>query len=333
MFGASAQRCAIRNGVALPPFHLLSLSLTMLPDPSSVTYVGSAELAAELTREHPPKLLHVLPEASFQERHLTGSVNACVYEVAFAEKATAALPDKAAPVVVYGQDSTHKAAEVAFKRLGEMGYRSVRVLAGGLAAAAGHLPVESGEAAASPWPAGQLALDPEQSRVRWIGRNPFNHHEGLIPVKGGHLRLAEGKLLSGEVTLDAHHLTCTDLADGKLNDLLIGHLRSDDFLDTANHPEAHATLINVSPLPAATPGQPQYHLTLDLTLRGQTHPVEADALLATREGRASLQWEVTIDRTKWGVCYGSGKVFEQLGMHIVNDRVTLEGLLFTVAEG
>ena len=36
-----------------------------------------------------------------------------------------------------------------------------------------------------------------------------------------------------------------------------------------------------------------------------------------------------IDRTDWNISYGSGKLFEKLGMHLVNDRIDIE--LFFVA--
>jgi hypothetical protein len=36
------------------------------------------------------------------------------------------------------------------------------------------------------------------------------------------------------------------------------------------------------------------------------------------------------DRTLWNVLYGSEKFFEKLGMHLVNDNITME--LFLVAK-
>ena len=31
-----------------------------------------------------------------------------------------------------------------------------------------------------------------------------------------------------------------------------------------------------------------------------------------------------IDRTRWNIVYGSGKFFEKLGMHLVNDLVSIQ---------
>ena len=47
--------------------------------------------------------------------------------------------------------------------------------------------------------------------------------------------------------------------------------------------------------------------------------------IQTGKGNAiALQANFDIDRTRWGVNYGSGKLYERLGMHLVNDLVTLQ---------
>jgi hypothetical protein len=46
------------------------------------------------------------------------------------------------------------------------------------------------------------------------------------------------------------------------------------------------------------------------------------------EGIVVAQAEVSIDRTRWGVVYGSGKFFARLAHHVVNDEVQLHLKLF-----
>jgi len=36
-----------------------------------------------------------------------------------------------------------------------------------------------------------------------------------------------------------------------------------------------------------------------------------------------------VDRTRWGASYGSGKLYHRLGMHLVDDHVTIEARLRT----
>ncbi|MDD2851818.1 MAG: hypothetical protein PHY09_07950 [Desulfuromonadaceae bacterium] len=47
------------------------------------------------------------------------------------------------------------------------------------------------------------------------------------------------------------------------------------------------------------------------------------------EGRLKAQVTLSFDRTFWNVCYGSGKLYERLGMYLVNDFVSVD--LFIVA--
>jgi hypothetical protein len=52
---------------------------------------------------------------------------------------------------------------------------------------------------------------------------------------------------------------------------------------------------------------------------------------AQADGTLKAQAAIDLDRTLWNVNYGSGKLFERLGMHLVNDLISIE--LFIVARG
>ena len=47
------------------------------------------------------------------------------------------------------------------------------------------------------------------------------------------------------------------------------------------------------------------------------------------DGTLKAQAVFNLDRTLWNVHYGSGKLFERLGMHLVNDLISIE--MFIVA--
>lgn len=50
----------------------------------------------------------------------------------------------------------------------------------------------------------------------------------------------------------------------------------------------------------------------------------------TAEGKAAAQASFTIDRTQWGVIYGSGKFFKRLSGHLVNDLIEFQIKIVTV---
>ena len=62
-----------------------------------------------------------------------------------------------------------------------------------------------------------------------------------------------------------------------------------------------------------------------MELRGQRHRVTMPGILAAAgdEG-AALQGVLEFDRTRWGSRYGSGRLYDRLGMHLVNDFVTIQ---------
>ena len=61
-----------------------------------------------------------------------------------------------------------------------------------------------------------------------------------------------------------------------------------------------------------------------MTLRDRTEPIQFVAAVWPKGDQIALQANFDIDRTRWGVNYGSAKLYERLGMHLVNDLVTLQ---------
>lgn len=286
----------------------------------------ATELHTLLRDGRAPVIIDVLTEETFAERHLIEAQNLCVYETAFVDKVTGAIPSKETPIVVYGEGDHGEAALRAWERLTEAGFTKVQVLEGGFAAwSAAGLPAQRGKTAPSLSDvSGRFAADTERSVIYWTGRNLFNHHTGTTGLHSGSVRMEGGRLTAADFAVDFETATSTDLKDSALVAALIGHLKSSDFFDVANHPEIRFVLTKATPIAGATDGRANTRIEGDFTLRGQTHPLAFDALIAI-DGKGDLyaQAEFDLDRTIWGANYGSGRIFERLGMHVVNDLVHL----------
>jgi hypothetical protein len=75
----------------------------------------------------------------------------------------------------------------------------------------------------------------------------------------------------------------------------------------------------------ASPGQLNYEIFADLTLKGVVAPLAFRAAAGVApDGRAAAQAILSFDRTRWNVLYGSARFFQRIGMHMVNDLVDLE---------
>ncbi|MDQ8187238.1 YceI family protein [Pelagicoccus sp. SDUM812002] len=274
-------------------------------------------------------LIDVRTPEAFTESHIPGAQNHCVFDSAFIESFSNTFPDKTISLVVYGESERCNAATVAAARLQEAGFSNVQVYTIGLRGwiDAGN-PIISEQTPESS-PEGIYQLNAEKSKVRWIGRNLINQHDGLIACQSGSLSIdASGTADSGELVVDMSRISCHDISDTKLASMLIGHLQSEDFFETKSYPTARFSLNRFFRDPSAHPGIPNATVEGMMQIRGQSHPLHLDCTLAPIEDGYVLQTQFDVDRTLFGAVYGSGRFFERLGKHLVNDLVTVQVTAF-----
>jgi len=290
----------------------------------SSSTISPAQLKDLLEGSEPPHLIHVLSDEAFAEMRIPSSKHACVYEVAFLDAVEALGVQKNESIVVYGQNDSFGAAGLATDRLGSAGYTQVLALEGGLDAwfSAGFSVEGEGEAS-SRVPDGRYQIDLEKSVFRWTGRNLFNQHNGRIALSEGFLETQHGHLSGGSVSLDMTKISCSDIKDEKMAGYLIHHLESDDFFSVADHPTAGFELSDVQPLDVIGPGDSNLIVLGSMHLRGKKKALEFKAQEVFLGGQYGLQGRFKINRTRFGSVYGSGKFFEKLGQHVVNDKVTV----------
>jgi polyisoprenoid-binding protein YceI len=279
-------------------------------------------------------VVDVMTPEDYAACHIAGAKNACIYEMAFLERIAACAPDLSTAIVVYDVGGSGRAAATARERLNQAGYEAVAILEGGLAAwrAAG-LPFEAGNLSTMAEPVlqdGAYLIDTEKSRLEWMGRNLNNRHYGQIAIREGALLVRGGTLAEGSITLDMNSIANLDLQDPEWRDMLIIHLLSDDFFAVKRFPAASFRLTGFAADDHAPQEAPSGTATGDLTIRDVTRQITFPAIVAPQaDGTIKAHAAFDIDRTLWNVCYGSGKLFERLGMHLVHDIISLE--LFVLA--
>lgn len=135
-----------------------------------------------------------------------------------------------------------------------------------------------------------------ESTVTWKGYKVGGSHTGTIGLESGALEFDGEKLVGGEFVVDMTSINTTDL-EGDYKGQLDGHLKSDDFFGTANHPTAKLVFTKVK-----STGKNSYDVTGDLTIKGTTEPVTFEVSVYGDKATATLK----VDRTKYDVKYGSG---------------------------
>ncbi len=167
----------------------------------------------------------------------------------------------------------------------------------------------------------QVSIDASASTIKWTAKKVSGEHTGAINVKSGSLNLKKGNITGGEFLVDMTSITNADLPAGEWHDKLIGHLNSDDFFGTAKFPESKLVITSAS----AFDKTGQSVVKGLLTIKGITNLIE---FTATAEGKA-YKATLTVDRTKYGIKYGSGQFFEGLGDKMIMDQFTLDVVLAT----
>jgi len=284
------------------------------------------EVRAYLGAQPGALLVHVLPAEVFAAKRIPASKNACVYEVAFLSQIEKIAPDNATPLLLYGAGNNSQDVVVAAEKLSAAGRATMAVFTGGLAAweqAGGRLEGD-GPLPGAPVLDGNFAVNTHDSVVRWTGRNLFNHHSGTLKLAGGELHLRNQQPMGGRFTLDMNSIICEDIADPATNALLIRHLHDADFFRVDDFPTAEFAFRTSERIAGSTDGTPNWRVRGDFTLRGVTRAMSFPLVLAgANADRLTAQAQTEFDRTEFGSIYGSGRFFEYLGKHVVNDFIHL----------
>ena len=161
---------------------------------------------------------------------------------------------------------------------------------------------------------GAYAVNAGSSSMKWLGKKVTGQHNGTVNVKSGNIELAGGTIKAGTIVVDMASLVDTDMSgEGKAK--LEGHLKSDDFFGSAKFPEAtfkfkSATAIN----------KHQFDVVGDLTIKGITKEVKANAIVVPNGDKdLNVSGSISIDRTQYGIKYGSGQFFTDLGDKMIDD--------------
>jgi len=149
------------------------------------------------------------------------------------------------------------------------------------------------------------------SSINWVGKKVTGQHSGTVNLKDGVLSFKGNKLTGGNATIDMNSITVTDLKAGEGKEKLEGHLKAADFFGTDKYPTSKLVFKTVK-----EKSKNVYTVTADLTIKNVTKPVTFDLTV----GKNAASTAFNIDRTKFGIEYKSGSVFDGLGDTAISDE-------------
>lgn len=168
----------------------------------------------------------------------------------------------------------------------------------------------------------KFTVNTGDSSINWVGSKPTEDHTGTINIESGVVKVA-ADAITGTFLIDMNSITVTDL-EGDSKASLEGHLKGkaegkeDHFFNVAKYPTAAFEVTGV------TEKEGKKMMQGNLTIRGQKKNIEFPVSYAINGATMTLTSEpFTIDRTDWGVNYGSKSVFDNLGDKFISDDIQL----------
>jgi len=157
----------------------------------------------------------------------------------------------------------------------------------------------------------------EASEIEWTASKVTRSHDGTFPDVEGTISLADGtpESSSVEVTIDTTTLTSD-------TDRLTTHLKSADFFDVEQYPEAHFRSTSVTRRDDGT-----YTITGDLRMHGVTRQVSFPATIEVEGDTIHTQAEFSINRFDWEIDYKGA------ADDLIRDEVLLRFVLIAEREG
>jgi len=166
-------------------------------------------------------------------------------------------------------------------------------------------------------------VDTEESVIAWTGFKPGESHKGTLHLDSGVVKVGES--ISGTFIIDMNSLAVTDLKPGEGKEGLEGHLKGtakekeDHFFNVAKFPTAAFEITGVSEKDG------KKTMEGNLTIRGIKKNVSFPVSYKVNGDVMKLISEpFKINRTDWGINYGSKSIFNDLGDKFIMDDIELK---------
>ncbi|MCC9600376.1 YceI family protein [Stieleria sp. JC731] len=149
--------------------------------------------------------------------------------------------------------------------------------------------------------ADELTVDSEKSTISFVGAKTDGKHEGgFKKFKGTAVADHENPAKSSlSIEIDTRSIWSDD-------EKLTNHLKSPDFFDVRKFPTVkfESTKIEVTPDSDTSKAK----ITGKWTMLGKTVEVDVPVVVTMTDQGLNMIADFKIDRTKWGMTYGKGKI-------------------------
>ena len=165
----------------------------------------------------------------------------------------------------------------------------------------------------------------DKSELSWIGKELSTKiHTGSLNISNGIIQVSDDNSISGNIKINMSTINVTDL-QGRSKEMLEKHLRSADFFEVENYPEAQINFKSKSFNKLVN----QISFEGDLTIKDITNPISFNATLIESSPYLKANAILSFDRSKYDVRFRSGSFFENLGDKLILDDIDVNIKLVT----
>ncbi len=165
---------------------------------------------------------------------------------------------------------------------------------------------------------GEISVNSENTKATWLAKKVTGQHTGNVDVNGTVI-LSESLVKKADLTIDMTSITVTDIKDPENNKNLVDHLKSSDFFDVANHPNASLSIGQ-----SEYQGNTLYSFIGDLEIKGISSPTKGVYRISKNgTGGLSLIGSFEFDRTQYDIRFRSDSFFDDLGDKAIHDVVNV----------
>lgn len=165
---------------------------------------------------------------------------------------------------------------------------------------------------------GSYKVDTQVSMLHWKGDKIVGDgHHGVVAYETGAVEVKDGAVVGGEVVVDMSTIEEKDAGSEEYAQKLVGHLKSGDFFKVDSFP---TSIIKIKSVENGT-------VNADLTIKDVTKAISFPAEIKIEEDVVNVNAKFTINRTDWGVVYGSGSFFDLAKDKTIKDEIEFEVML------
>ncbi len=170
---------------------------------------------------------------------------------------------------------------------------------------------------------GSYVLDASKTSATWEGKKVILANwidRGTIKISSAEVSVVGGEISKGRIEVDMNSISASQTGSGSGTDRLNGHLKSDDFFNAEKYPKAVFDLDRLDK--GETDGT--FVIKGRLTIRDVTKPIDIPVNIKQEGSALMVTGKATVDRTVYGVKFGSTKFFSDLGDNVVGDTFSLD---------